>query len=109
MELSNSNQIKNVCLETGVANLGTKVRKIEMCEGEAWLTYDDKDIALKPGHTIELDATKHPILISPLDGYEQIVFNYEVDKSVVNIKNSGKSSNLHLGTLAAAVLSVFKS
>lgn len=111
MEVLNSNQIKNVCLERGVANLGTAVHKIEMCEGGAWLTYNNHDIALKSGQTIELESTTHPTLISPLDGYKQIVFSYEVRQSVDNIESYsvGMSSGLRLRTLATTVLNAFRS
>lgn len=77
MALIKNSEIKNIRLERSVANLGTKAIKIKICEGAGWITHNKHDIFIHLGQKITLEATRHPILISPLRQNQQIIFKVE--------------------------------
>lgn len=70
-------EIQTVRLDSGVVNLGKQAVMVEMCEGAAWITYDDNDVFLRNGESVELQPRRSPIVISAQDDGQRIVFNYQ--------------------------------
>ena len=77
MEFINNTNLKNICLETGVANLGYGPLKIHMSQGIGWITHNDEDIVLNEGEQIEFKPTRRPIVISSARHNQPIAFEVE--------------------------------
>ena len=110
MKRSNNKTIKTVCLEAGaVANLGHQAITIEMCEGIAWITQNGYDTFLDPGQKIELEATRHPIVVSSHNKNEPIVFKYHGHELIDSPEHEVNiPSNFGAGNLVTSVLSMIR-
>lgn len=47
-----------------------------LIEGRAWITYDDNDVIVESGETVQLPASKHPIIVSSANLKHAI--NYQI-------------------------------
>ena len=81
MEFAKNIQSKNICLESGAANLGYGPLKIQMCEGTGWINDKGEDVFINAGEKYTVDVNQHPIIISSPNRSQRIVF--EVDQTVI--------------------------
>lgn len=72
--LSHRSRTETIQLQGGVVSLGIGPIAIRMIEGSGWITYNGKDIFVRPEQEIVFSKSHYPVLISSLRLKQRIVF-----------------------------------
>lgn len=115
MERNSNLTSKTICVEVNeAANLGTDPLKIEMQEGAGWITYGQDDMFIDAGESVELEASRYPVVISSANRNQPVVFkveqirhNTQAHLSIDDHESQKSSSGLK--NLAFTALNVVKS
>lgn len=102
MERSANNNTREICLVSGVENLGKGSLKIEICEGSAWVTCDNDDMILDVGEIVAFDSNRYPIVISPAYADKPVTFKV-IDGNAETSQPVVRSTSLLRAMMSAVV------
>ena len=52
-------------------------KNLHLIAGRAWVTYDTNDVIVQSGETICIPASKHCVIISPVNRFETIYYQLQ--------------------------------